>query len=213
MNLQQIKDYTPHQKQRNKRFAIKAIGGESSTIKTFAILTAQNPNSQEESRSFNKRANKSLIQSIKEAGYIAVPVKGHFSGNDEQSYIILNIPFNVARNYAGHYNQTSFCFGKSGVVEYWEKEDVEEPYSRVSNDYIKKDEVIGYDRLDADAENYSLIGKKFKFTFPFSIFDSYSCKIRDNINNYFNGDVSIVDWCLTHVGQAVHLRLKNLYKV
>lgn len=213
MNLQQIKDYTPLQKERNRKAALKAIGGESSNIKTFAILTAQNPNSQQESSSFNKKVNKSLIRTIKESGYIAYPIKGHFSGNDEQSYIIINIPFNVAKRYAGLYNQTSFCFGINGIVEYWEKENDEEPYNSVSNPYVKKDEVSGYNRLSSDAENYSLIGKKFKFTFPFSIFDSVSNKIQDNINKYFKGDSSVVDWCLQHVGYPVYLRMQKLYNV
>jgi hypothetical protein len=208
-----ISDVSISQKKKNRKSAIQAIGGENAkNIKTFAILTAQNPNSQSATSSFNKKANKSLISLVKAAGYVTIPVKGHFSGNDENSFLIVNIPFDVARKYAGQYNQTSFCYGENGVTEYWEKEDENEPYDSVTNDYIKKDEVKGYDRLDANAENYTLIGKKFKFTFPFSIFDSVSSKIQDSIDLYFNGDDRIVDWCIDHVGLPVHLRMKKLYQ-
>ena len=207
-----ISDVSISQKKKNRKSAIQAIGGENAkNIKCFAILTGQNPNSQAATSSFNKRANKDLISLIKAAGYVTIPVKGHFSGNDENSFLIMNIPFDVAKNYSGQFNQTSFCYGEGGVTEYWEKEDVNEDYDSVKNDYVKKDEVETYKRLDAGAENYSLIGKKFKFTFPFSIFDSVSRKIQDNIDLYFDGDERIVDWCLDHVGYPVHLRMKKLY--
>lgn len=208
-----INDVSISQKKKNRKSAIQAIGGENpKNIKTFAILTAQNPNSQSASSSFNKKANKSLIDEIKASGYVTIPVKGHFSGNDENSFLIVNIPFEVAYRYAGKYNQTSFCYGENGVTEYWEKKDDSKPYDSVRNEYVKKDEVEGYDRLNANAENYSLIGRNFKFTFPFSIFDSVSRKIQDNIDKYFNGDDRIVDWCIDHVGLPVHLRMKRLYR-
>lgn len=209
-----ISDVSISQKIKNRKSAIQAIGGENAkNIKTFAILTAQNPSSQEQVSSYNKKANRSLIAQIKSAGYVTIPVKGYFDGNKENSFLIINIPFNVARNYSGDYDQTSFCYGENGIVEYWAKENKYKPYDSEKNPYIKLDEVKGYKRLGRDTkDNYTLIGRHFKFTFPFSIFDSISRKIQDNVDLYFNGDDKIVDWCIDHVGYHVHLCKKRLYR-
>lgn len=209
-----ISDVSISQKKKNRKSAIQAIGGENAkNIKTFAILTAQNPSSQSATSSFNKKANKSLISLVKAAGYVTIPVRGHFSGNDENSFLIVNIPFKVARNYAGSYDQTSFCYGEGGIVEYWAKENDKEPYDSVRNPYVKLDEISGYNKLDKDTDdNYTLIGKSFKFTFPFGIFDSISNKIQDNVDLYFNGDDSVVDWCIDSVGYHAYLKKKRLYQ-
>lgn len=77
---------------------------------------------------------------------------------------------------------------------------------------MKKDSVDHINLLEQGDENYSLIGQNFKFTFPFPIFDSVSKKIQENIDEYFEGDGRIVDWCMNHVGYSAHARQKKLYK-
>lgn len=216
MNLKDLKrltDASISQKRRERKNAISALRGNSKNIKTFAIFTAQNPDSESSSRTFNKKSNRSLLKELRSSYYKYIPIDGHFAGNLEESYMVFNIPFEVAKQLSGKYHQTSFCFCdvSRNAVEYWEKENDKIPYDSLTNPYVKKDEVSTIDEIQGADDNYSLIGKSFQFTFPFSIFPETSDKIQDNVDKFFNGDSKIVDYCMNHVGYSVYLRKRSLY--
>lgn len=212
-NLSRVADMSISQKKRERKQAISALQGNAKNIKTFAIFTAQNPDSEAKGSSYNKKTNKSLLQELKSAYYKFIPISGHFAGNKEDSYMVFNIPFEVAKNFAGKYHQTSFCFCdvSTSIVEYWEKEDVESPYDKLTNPYMKKDEVSYIEELQGQDDNYSLIGKNFQFTFPFPIFQEISDKVQEKIDAHFDGNARIVDYCLNHVGYSAYLRKRALY--
>ena len=60
---------------------------------------------------------------------------------------------------------------KNIVVEYWEKNDVNKPYSKSRNDYMCKNTVFTVEQA-SEAEDFSQIPKRLKLTFPSELFDS-----------------------------------------
>ncbi len=213
MNLRKLADASISQKRRERREALSALRGNSKNIRTFAILTAQNPDSVSSEGSFNKKVNRSLLNELKSTYYKYIPVEGHFAGNKKSSYMVFNIPFTQAKSLAGKYHKTSFCFCdmSNGEVEYWEKSDENLPFDSLKNPYVKKDGVSFIEELDEADDNYTLIGKNFKFTFPFSLFSEISDNIQKRLDTVFHGDERIIDFCLEHVGYSVYIRKKSLY--
>lgn len=155
-------------------------------IRHYGVITAENPDSTPISRQENTKLLGQLKKSLKDAHYVWEDQIGHFGGNDEHSLFVFNAPLNVLMYYSGKYQQTSFIYGEliDGKVhsEYWEKQDVNQPYNPKTNPYIKKDACD--DWYDAsNEEDYSIIGKNFKYTIPFSIFSSIEEQISKNLSS------------------------------
>ena len=181
-------------------------------IKTFGIVTAENADSQEQPRSVNNMKN--LSDSLKSAHYAFVRQKGHFGGNDEWSYYIFNISLNTLAHYAGMYEQTSFIFSEINdnevISHYYEKQDINAPYNKKHNLYILKDTANGY--IDAaDAENYSEIGGKFRYSIPFSIFESVNEKIEENLSLINEDKEFAIDFGMNGVGMSPMFMRQRIY--
>ncbi len=160
-------------------------------ITHFGVITAENPDSEQASASDNKKYQYLLAKSLKSAHYIWVWQKEHFGGNDEHSMFVFNISVDALAYYSGKYQQTSFIYGelRENCVhsEYWEKQDSTQPYHPKFNPYVKKDECDEW--IDAsNEEDYSVIGKRFKYTIPFSIFSDLSESIINNLNTLNEND-------------------------
>lgn len=192
-------------------------------IKTLAVFTAQNPDSQAASGTLNKKLNHSLIKALKEGRYLVVPAKGKF-GNTENSFAVINISLEATKVYCGKFQQTSFVFtelnGDTIVNYYYEKEDTEKPYSKVYNPYVLRDTAEGYTDM-SDAEDYfTVIGDRFKFSIPFPSLSECATTIEKNYLNednkkYFNGKSlnDCIDFTINRVGVA-SARIRNLlYKI
>lgn len=154
-------------------------------ITHFGVITAENPDSMQVARSDNKSYQSMLSKDLKSGHYIWVWQKGHFGGNDEHSMFVFNISRDALAYYSGKYQQTSFIYAElrnsSVHSEYWEKQDTSMPYNPKTNPYVRKDENDQW--VDASNEDdYSIIGKQFKYTIPFSIFSNISESIIRNIN-------------------------------
>lgn len=204
-------------KKRNVNNAIdvfkKGKGGYNN-IKTFGIVTAENADSQEQPRSVNKKNMKNISDSLKSAHYAFVRQKGHFGGNDEWLYYIFNINLNTLAYYAGVYEQTSFMFleinDNKVISHYYEKQDINAPYNKKHNPYILKDTTSGY--IDAtDAENYSEIGGKFRYSIPFSIFDSVNEKIEENLSLINEDKEFAIDFGMNRVGMPPMFMRQRIY--
>lgn len=183
-----LDEFTTHQRIRNIKNAqnVYAKGASGyNGIKCFGVMTAENPDSTEAPRQQNKSFQQSLARELKSSNYVWVWQRGHFGGNDEHSMFIFNISAKALAYYSGKYQQTSFIYGelRDGVVhsEYWEKSDINEPYNPKTNPYVKKDESDTY--VDAsDFDDYSIIGKRFKYQIPFSIFQEVSESVCNNLS-------------------------------
>lgn len=132
-----------------------------SAIKALAVFTVENPDSKEMPKSFNKRVNSSLKKALKKES---------------------------AAIYCGRYEQTSFVYTefKDGKAysEYWEKKDTTIPYNEEKNLYVLKDTCDTWvNRADAD-DGYTIVGNKFKYSIPFSIFNEANNRIVDNVSKY-----------------------------
>jgi hypothetical protein len=147
-------------------------------IKTIVVFTSENPDGQEMSSQFNKKARNSLLSTLKQGGYACVPAVGQFGNNKERPYAVFNMSLGTAKNFNGRYQQKSFIYSQlndDGSIhsEYWEKEDTEKPYNKHHNDYIMKDQCDEWDMSDAE-DMFTVVGKNFKYSIPFSIFaDTY----------------------------------------
>lgn len=160
----------------------------SNAVKSLVVFTAENPDSQEQTRQFNKKARGSLLDDIKQGKYAYVPAKGKF-GNNEYPYAVFNMAVDIAKALAGKYQQTSFIYSKfaDGKVysEYWEKADITQPYSE-KNGYVLKDTCDRWEDKSGAEDNFTVVGKKFKYSIPFSIFESVSTLIYKNAIKHVN---------------------------
>lgn len=160
-------------------------------IKTFGILSAENPDSIPTDAKTNKKNMKFLSQSLKSAHYVFVKQRGHFGGNDEMSYFIFNISLETLKSYAGNYEQTSFFYcelinvnNESKVKSsYYQKQDTTLPYNIRTNPYVLIESTT--DWLDAsEEEDYSIIGNTFKYTIPLKYFSSFNESVLKRIKDY-----------------------------
>lgn len=195
-------------------------------IKTFAVFTAENPDSQSATSGFNKKQNHSLLQTLKQGGYVIVPARGKF-GNEEHPYIVLNISQEAAAYYCGQFQQTSFVYhvlNDDGLLhsEYWEKKDPEKPYNQKTNNYVKKDESDEWiDETNAN-DFYTSVGRDFKYSIPFETLLEYNNRINENLNRIIaiekqKGVVhtkdQLMEFAMYRVGQSPWLHRKSINRV
>jgi hypothetical protein len=190
--IERIDEFTRHEKHRITKSAIGNLLGKGYGIKNFTVLTSENPDSNPLTDKENDKLFKELKVALKSGRYVWVEQKGHFGGNSEKSLFILNMPTDskgyptVSAYYAGKFEQTSFIYAKviDGELHsyYYEKQDTNEKYDKVKNPYVLRDETVGIDNKSSADDNYSIIGKNFKYTMPFKIFDDVSEKILQNVN-------------------------------
>lgn len=225
-----LNEISPSQKKRNnkdvKRFFKKGKGGFNG-IRTIVVLTAEKTDSIQSSNRFNKKAKHLLLKDIKNYKYAYVPAIGKFGGNIENPYAVFNMSVDVAKFLCGKYQQTSFVFTQlldNGSIhsEYWEKEDQDSPYNGMVNDYIKKDECDEWIDMAAADDNFTIVGNKFKYQIPFSIFESVNNLFTNNMKhmidverkrcNQILTEDKIMDFTINRVGMSPYLWRKGLIK-
>ena len=132
------------------------FGDKRHLIKTFAVLTAENPMGKklpdEENRMRNKQLRRDIEKKrdadLKQSGLSKedyfrrlhvqyIPIKGKFE-NDENSYIVLNLSFEDAKYLADVFNQMSFFFGEhledgKIVVSYYERKNPDEDFKFIES--------------------------------------------------------------------------------
>lgn len=145
--------------------------GSYNAIKTLAIFTAEDSNSQASANSENRSSQNSLYRDLKRSKYVIKNLTGNF-GITKNPYMVLNIQLNTCKFLCGKYERTSFVFHRlldDGTLmsEYWEKADVNKPYSKDGNDYIKKDETTEWIDMNNADDFYTIVGKTFKYQIPF----------------------------------------------
>lgn len=198
-----LNEISKSQKKRNADNIVKSFKGKLNkrginVIQAIAVFTAFNPDSKKMPNKFNKNANHSLKKDLKDSQYTIVPCIGNFANSKENSYAVINIDRDTAAYFNGKYQQTSFVysvFQDDDTVhsEYWEKQDVNEPYDPAANPYVIKDTCDTWiDMADAKT-NFTIVGKKFKYSIPFSIFENVNNQIIDNISKWLIKENKKVD--------------------
>lgn len=191
-------------------------------IRTIAVFTSENPDSITAPNDVNRKNLKSLHKSLKSANYVSVPSIGQWEGQKEHPYTVINISRESAARYCGQYQQTSFVFyeledDSSVKCEYWEKEEPTLPYDPHKNNYVKKGETKEIIETPNSDDNFSQIGKDFKYS---AVFENINESICRNINamkekgfsSSNNTFESIIDFSINRKGQAPHIYRGLLYK-
>lgn len=189
--------------------------GNNTYIKCFAVLTAENPDSQKASNSYNKKANKNLFKALK-TQYTIIPTQGKF-GNVENSFLVFNIDRSVVEYYCGQNEQTSFIFSKveggKVISEYWEKQDVTQSYDKVNNPYVLKDTCDDWVDMSGADDYYTIVGNKFKYSIPFSIFEDYNNRLGKLLNEVTDKE-TMLNFLIEGVGfSAFYNRTKYRVKM
>ncbi len=145
--------------------AEKAIKGTNKNVRTFAILTPENPMGKSWTPEQNKEARKEFERVLKVGNFRWFPIKGKYD-NRENSYIIYNIPLDDALRLGNEYHQESIIYAipdsETNTVhsEYWERDGDGKPLKLK----VSKDSYV--DATNAE-DLWSQISRKFKFRFPF----------------------------------------------
>jgi len=138
-----------------------ALAGYKPTIKTFGIMTPENPMGE----LISPKENKLLVDEFKEHlstkryGYRVID--GHFGGK-EHSFFIPNITIKDLTQFSLEYNQESFIYGhieQKGlpIFEYWQKSNT----GNYHKEFVRKVFV------DIDRDEYYSEYKGKKFIIPF----------------------------------------------
>lgn len=233
-----VSDASINAKKRQRKAIKNALGGNLGyNIKTFAIFTSENSpkdkvrwekegnsNNKELRGKENKKVHHELSRTLKHYGYAVEPLVGYYGEYDteeekwkarEHSFVVINISLESVKSLAGNHEQESFIFWHDGVSEYWQMEDSSKPYDPKTNKYVLADSVVGYKKLPKDQDNYySVMGKYFKFSIPFPIFDSADYSIECALGKYFEGDEKVIDSCMDFgiKGRTATLFRRKLYE-
>ena len=167
-----------------ERFFRNGEGGYNG-IHTIVVLTSENLDSQQTTKQFNKKARCSLLSNIKDGGYAYVLAMGKV-GNIERPCAVFNMSVDTAKKLCGKYRQTSFVFSvlnENGMIhsDYYEKQDPTFPCDRQTNEYIKKDECDTWKEMSNVDDCFTVIGKKFKYSIPFKMFNTVNETICENL--------------------------------
>lgn len=169
----------------NTRFK-KLVTGRLPNVKTFAILTSENPMGEKVSRKENKKRYEELKEHLKNGRYKYIKVKGQY-GSPEHTVAVFNIPLSDAKQIGNIFRQESIIFARvktllkdnnNVVFEYWEKPDKDE-----NKPYEKTDEVDKISTAD-NVEDFYTRMKSWKFVIPFPKFaepEKNNKKVDENI--------------------------------
>ena len=145
--------------------AQQAVNGKLANLKSFAILTSDNPMGKKLSPSENASNYESLMKDLKLGNFLYFPVKGKY--NDiEHSVIIYNISLDDAIYLGDTYNQESIIYcipdlqNSSVHYEYWERSEEGKPLRKT----IERDEYVD---ATNDKDMFTQISRKFKIRIPF----------------------------------------------
>ena len=123
----------------------KALFGDySNKIKTFGIVSAENPNGKELSSNENARRTNQLKQRLKTMVLQFKKLYGVYKENKERSFIIFNCSLNEMKELSKDFEQESFFFGTtkkidtnsderktSSSISYYQRDDENSPYELI----------------------------------------------------------------------------------
>jgi hypothetical protein len=166
---------------------MRIMSGLVPSVKTFAIVTWENPRGKRASDTFNRNANKELKKVLKSGNFSYKQIEGKY-GDYENPYIIFNINFNTAKNIGfGHeeYEQESIIYG----TRYSDNKEEGMMFRMVYFDNRPPQERRVWKSLSRDEEDFYSEYKGRKFQIPF--FD-------DNFVGKMLKNGRVVDECNVH---------------
>lgn len=159
------------------RFKSALFGDVTGKIRTFAILTPENPMMQSTSAEDNNKRTKQFKELLKQGSIQYIKIEGEY-GNKERSYMLLNIPCSEASSIASRFQQQAFFWGKvnkdsNSIIEYWE---VKDPNARkLEYKLTERNDRIASSR---DFIDYFSRHGNFKFRFDMDVFNESLNEIK-----------------------------------
>ena len=157
-----------------------ALFNRGGKIRTFAILTAENPMGEPTSAQENNVRMGKLRADLKMLGLQYIKVTGSY-GTIEHSLMIVNIPYADAETLAGNYMQESFIFGDENGIHYYQ---IDEKLLKDSGK-IKYNLIETSNRVDTlkDADDYFSRHGDLKFSVYYDMFNE-SLKLPTNEDEF-----------------------------
>ena len=176
-NTKFVNEISKNEKKRIRKKAINAIDNKDDNIRTFLIITGENPIGEPGTNNINRTQNNSLVDYLKQGHYAWQPVQGKY-GSTENSKIIFNVPLDESKMLALKFGQQSFIYGRKEngktLFDLYYINEQEDDYDLVETQDT-------YDKVLGD-DYYTKIDKKHKFSVPFEYFNE-SC---ENFNKIIN---------------------------
>ena len=175
-------------------------------IRTYAIVP------EDEGGLFKKPKNP-ILNAIKDM-WPYITVDEYFNGQKNKSFLIINVSLDVIKHLAARHKITCFYYGYEDVAEMWQINDPKYPNAFFASNYKKIGLPARLRKVSGLPDDYLIVGfrNQVEINIPIAAINDISTKIQANIDKYFNGDSSIVDWCINHVGMHAYLLRKRLYQ-
>lgn len=177
--------------------AIKNFLGVNNKVKTFGIITAENPMGMKIGSQENVKRNNMLTSFLRSKQYMYYPVRGKY-GNIEHPFMVYNVSLEDMKTIGRTFDQESFIYaeidnnqGRPHVKFSFYKKDFSEntnidngkrlkPSQREYR-FIESKDV--YVRINTESDDdFTAIGRNFKFSIPFDIFS----ESINRFNNFIN---------------------------
>lgn len=155
-----------------------ALFNRGNNIRTFAILTAENPLGKRQLPEKNNEDMKRLKKELKTLHLNYIKVLGMY-GNKEHSVMIVNLSYDDAENLAGMFLQDSFIFGDENGIRYYK---IDRPLYKKTGE-VKYDLLETSNRVDTlqDADDYFTQHGDFKFSVYYDM-------LNENLEKPFDED-------------------------
>ena len=161
-----------------------ALFNRGKKIRTFAILTAENPLGERKTAEENNKLMDKLKEELRALHLNYIKVNGMY-GNREHSVMIVNLSYDDAENLAGTFIQDSFIFGDETGIKYYKID--RSLYEKTGE--IKYDLMETSNRVDTlkDADDYFSQHGDFKFSIYYDLFNE---KLEEPLNiEYFEESI------------------------
>lgn len=172
-----VSEISINKKKELTKNAFNAVKGVQDNIKTFCIVTGENPMGEPGSNKLNRTNKNSLTNYLRFGNFPWTTVRGKY-GNSENPKMIFNITLSDAKIIALKFIQESFIFGrKMDDKVYFDLYFINEN----KTDYELKETQDYSIEIDGD-DYFTVINNKYKFNIPFKYFNE-AC---DSFNNVIN---------------------------
>ena len=162
----------------NARVKQALFGYISGKIRTFAVLSAENPMGMKNSAKENNNNTKELKAKLKEMGIQYVPIEGKY-GNIEHSFMLFNITREDAQYLAEWFEQESFfyCINTSPATLIY--------YETSESDHSKYRKVEENNKIsnEFDADDFFSRHGDFKFKFDMDYFKESVFRLSESFIN------------------------------
>ena len=177
--------------------AIKNFLGVNNKVKTFGIITAENPMGMKIGSQENMKRNSMLTSFLRSKQYMYCQVKGKY-GNIEHPFMVYNVSLEDMKTIGRTFDQERFIYaeidnkqGQPHVEFSFYKKDFSEN-TNIDNgkrltpsqrEYRFIESKGVYVRINTEADDdFTAIGRNFKFSIPFDIFSEAINRFNDFIS-------------------------------